>query len=214
MFLYRKACEDDMFDILKLYSEFTQEEPCAQALGIAGYANPGIAESLLMLAQSGKIMLCCEDTDVLGMAVFYNINCQGSSIPDIEAGCAARGLADLSPIYALSSIALDVQNIGRTWRVDMMTYLEMLVTTMMARGRGVASGIVQAVEEDVDGVIAAVASSKGTLRILKKREWKIWNTLDCKEFLYREQRVFAGLENITSYVKDARKQKKICNFIY
>lgn len=206
MFLYRKACEDDMFDILKLYSEFTQEEPCAQALGIAGYANPGIAESLLMLAQSGKIMLCCEDTDVLGMAVFYNINCQGSSIPDIEAGCAARGLADLSPIYALSSIALDVQNIGRTWRVDMMTYLEMLVTTMMARGRGVASGIVQAVEEEVDGVIAAVASSEGTLRILKKREWKIWNTLDCKEFLYREQRVFAGLENITSYVKDARKQ--------
>ena len=206
MFLYRKACEDDMFDILKLYSEFTQEEPCAQALGIAGYANPGIAESLLMLAQSGKIMLCCEDTDVLGMAVFYNINCQGSSIPDIEAGCAARGLADLSPIYALSSIALDVQNIGRTWRVDMMTYLEMLVTTMMARGRGVASGIVQAVEEEVDGVLAAVASSEGTLRILKKREWKIWNTLDCKEFLYREQRVFAGLENITSYVKDARKQ--------
>ena len=206
MFLYRKACEDDMFDILKLYSEFTQEEPCAQALGIAGYANPGIAESLLMLAQSGKIMLCCEDTAVLGMAVFYNINCQGSSIPDIEAGCAARGLADLSPIYALSSIALDVQNIGRTWRVDMMTYLEMLVTTMMARGRGVASGIVQAVEEEVDGVIAAVASSEGTLRILKKREWKIWNTLDCKEFLYREQRVFAGLENITSYVKDARKQ--------
>ena len=206
MFLYRKACEDDMFDILKLYSEFTQEEPCAQALGIAGYANPGIAESLLMLARSGKIMLCCEDTDVLGMAVFYNINCQGSSIPDIEAGCAARGLADLSPIYALSSIALDVQNIGRTWRVDMMTYLEMLVTTMMARGRGVASGIVQAVEEEVDGVIAAVASSEGTLRILKKREWKIWNTLDCKEFLYREQRVFAGLENITSYVKDARKQ--------
>ena len=206
MFLYRKACEDDMFDILKLYSEFTQEEPCAQALGIAGYANPGIAESLLMLAQSGKIMLCCEDTDVLGMAVFYNINCQGSSIPDIEAGCAARGLADLSPIYALSSIALDVQNIGRTWRVDMMTYLEMLVTTMMARGRGVASGIVQAVEEEVDGVIATVASSEGTLRILKKREWKIWNTLDCKEFLYREQRVFAGLENITSYVKDARKQ--------
>ena len=206
MFLYRKACEDDMFDILKLYSEFTQEEPCAQALGIAGYANPGIAESLLMLAQSGKIMLCCEDTDVLGMAVFYNINCQGSSIPDIEAGCAARGLADLSPIYALSSIALDVQNIGRTWRVDMMTYLEMLVTTMMARGRGVASGIVQAVEEEVDGVIAVVASSEGTLRILKKREWKIWNTLDCKEFLYREQRVFAGLENITSYVKDARKQ--------
>ena len=206
MFLYRKACEDDMFDILKLYSEFTQEEPCAQALGIAGYANPGIAESLLMLAQSGKIMLCCEDTDVLGMAVFYNINCQGSSIPDIEAGCAARGLADLSPIYALSSIALDVQNIGRTWRVDMMTYLEMLVTTMMARGRGVASGIVQAVEEEVDGVIAAVASSEGTLRILKKREWKIWNTLDCKEFLYREQRVFACLENITSYVKDARKQ--------
>ena len=206
MFLYRKACEDDMFDILKLYSEFTQEEPCAQALGIAGYANPGIAESLLMLAQSGKIMLCCEDTDVLGMAVFYNINCQGSSIPYIEAGCAARGLADLSPIYALSSIALDVQNIGRTWRVDMMTYLEMLVTTMMARGRGVASGIVQAVEEEVDGVIAAVASSEGTLRILKKREWKIWNTLDCKEFLYREQRVFAGLENITSYVKDAREQ--------
>ena len=206
MFLYRKACEDDMFDILKLYSEFTQEEPCAQALGIAGYANPGIAESLLMLAQSGKIMLCCEDTDVLGMAVFYNINCQGSSIPDIEAGCAARGLADLSPIYALSSIALDVQKIGKTWRVDMMTYLEMLVTTMMARGRGVASGIVQAVEEEVDGVIAAVASSEGTLRILKKREWKIWNTLDCKEFLYREQRVFAGLENITSYVKDARKQ--------
>ena len=206
MFLYRKACEDDMFDILKLYSEFTQEEPCAQALGIAGYANPGIAESLLMLAQSGKIMLCCEDTDVLGMAVFYNINCQGSSIPDIEAGCAARGLADLSPIYALSSIALDVQNIGRTWRVDMMTYLEMLVTTMMARGRGVASGIVQAVEEEVDGVIAVVASSEGTLRILKKRDWKIWNTLDCKEFLYREQRVFAGLENITSYVKDARKQ--------
>ena len=205
MFLYRKACEDDMFDILKLYSEFTQEEPCAQALGIAGYANPGIAESLLMLAQSGKIMLCCEDSDVLGMAVFYNINCQGSSIPDIEAGCAARGLADLSPIYALSSIALDVQNIGRTWRVDMMTYLEMLVTTMMARGRGVASGIVQAVEEDVDSVIAAVASSEGTLRILKKREWKIWNTLDCKEFLYREQRFFAGLENITSYVKDARK---------
>ena len=206
MFLYRKACEDDMFDILKLYSEFTQEEPCAQALGIAGYANPGIAESLLMLAQSCKIMLCCEDTDVLGMAVFYNINCQESSIPDIEAGCVARGLADLSPIYALSSIALDVQNIGRTWRVDMMTYLEMLVTTMMARGRGVASGIVQAVEEEVDGVIAAVASSEGTLRILKKREWKIWNTLDCKEFLYREQRVFAGLENITSYVKDARKQ--------
>ena len=206
MFLYRKACEDDMFDILKLYSEFTQEEPCAQALGIAGYANPGIAESLLMLAQSGKIMLCCEDTDVLGMAVFYNINCQGSSIPDIEAGCAARGLADLSPIYALSSIALDVQNIGRTWRVDMMTYLEMLVTTMMARGRGVASGIVQAVEEEVDGVIAVVASSEGTLRILKKRDWKIWNTLDCKEFLYMEQRVFAGLENITSYVKDARKQ--------
>ena len=206
MFLYRKACEDDMFDILKLYSEFTQEEPCAQALGIAGYANPGIAESLLMLAQSGKIMLCCEDTAVLGMAVFYNINCQGSSIPDIEAGCAARGLADLSPIYALSSIALDVQNIGRTWRVDMMTYLEMLVTTMMARGRGVASGIVQAVEEEVDGVIAAVASSEGTLRILKSRKWKIWNTLDCKEFLYREQRVFAGLENITAYVKDARKQ--------
>ena len=206
MFLYRKACEDDMFDILKLYSEFTQEEPCAQALGIAGYANPGIAESLLMLAQSGKIMLCCEDTAVLGMAVFYNINCQGSSIPDIEAGCAARGLADLSPIYALSSIALDVQNIGKTWRVDMMTYLEMLVTTMMVRGRGVASGIVQAVEEEVDGVIAAVASSEGTLRILKKREWKIWNTLDCKEFLYREQRVFAGLENITSYVKDTRKQ--------
>ena len=206
MFLYHKACEDDMFNILKLYSEFTQEEPCAQALGIAGYANPGIAESLLMLAQSGKIMQCCEDTDVLGMAVFYNINCQGSSIPDIEAGCAARGLADLSPIYALSSIALDAQNIGRTWRVDMMTYLEMLVTTMMARGRGVASGIVQAVEEEVDGVIAAVASSEGTLRILKKREWKILNTLDCQEFLYREQRVFAGLENITSFVKDARQQ--------
>ena len=115
MFLYRKACEDDMFDIMKLYSEFTQEEPCAQALGIAGYANPGIAESLLMLAQSGKIMLCCEDTAVLGMAVFYNFNCQGSSIPDIEAGCAARGLANLSPIYALSSIALDAQNIGKTW---------------------------------------------------------------------------------------------------
>ena len=204
MFLYRKACEDDMFDILKLYSEFTQEEPCAQALGIAGYSNPGIAESLLMLAQSGNIMLCCEETAVLGMAVFYNINCQGSSIPDIEAGCAARGLADLSPIYALSSIALDAQNIGRTWRVDMMTYLEMLVTTMMARGRGVASGIVQA--KEVDGVIAAVASSEGTLRILKKREWKILNTLDCQEFLYREQRVFAGLENITSYFKDTRKQ--------
>ena len=59
------------------------------------------------------------------------------------------------------------------------------MTTMMARGRGVASGIVQAVEEEVDGVIAAVASSEGTLRILKKREWKIWNTLDCKEFLYK-----------------------------
>ena len=194
-----------MFDILKLYSEFIQEEPCAQVLGIAGYANPVIAESLLMLAQTGQIMLCCEGTAVLGMAVFYNINSQGSSIPDIEALCAARGLGDLSPIYALTSIALDVQSIGKTWRVDMMTYLEMLVTTMMARGRGVASGIVQAVEEEVDGVIAAVASSEGTHRILKKREWKIWNTLDCKEFLYREQRVFAGLGNITSFVKDARK---------
>merc|ERR1711892_467582 len=149
MLVYRKAAQDDIFDILKLYSEFNQEEPCAKALGLASCANPSIAESLAQLAESGKILLCCEEEDrtVLGMGVFYTQKCEGWSVEDIEGFCEKKGFLELCPTFALSSTAVGVERIGKAWGVEEITYLEMLVTTIMARGRGVAGGIVKAVEE-------------------------------------------------------------------
>ena len=207
MLVYRPACEDDMFDILKLYTEFNQSEPCAQALGLTTCHNPSIAQSLARLAQSGKILLCCEGQSqaVLGMGVFYNKQCVDCQPEEIERFCNLQGFVELCPTIALASAALEVERIGRTFGVETITYLEMLVTTTMARGRGVASGIVQAVEGKVEGVIASVASSEGTDIILRRRGWKAWNTLDCSQFVFRNERLFRGVRPVTGFVKDMRE---------
>jgi hypothetical protein len=207
MLVYRPACENDMFDILKLYTEFNQSEPFAQALGVSSYINPNIAQSLTMLAQSGNIMLCCEGHSqaVLGMGVFYNKQCEDWPAEEIESFCTLHGFPELCPTITLSSSVLESERIGKTQWVDTITYLEMLVTTNMARGKGVASGIVQAVEGEVEGVMASVASSEGTDRILRRRGWKAWNTLDCSQFEFRNERPFKGVRPVTVFVKDQRK---------
>ena len=74
MLVYRIASEGDLFDILKLYTEFNQCEPCSRALGLTSYPNPSIAESLSRLAQTGKIMLCSEKERMVGMGVFHKQN--------------------------------------------------------------------------------------------------------------------------------------------
>ena len=86
MLVYHIASEDDMFNILKLYTEFNQGEPCAQALGLTSYPNPSIAVSLSKLAQAGKIMLCSEKESmvVVGMGVFYKQKCEVWPSEDIE----------------------------------------------------------------------------------------------------------------------------------
>ena len=143
---------------------------------------------------------------MLGMGVFYTQKCEGWSLEDIEGFCEKKGFLELCPTIALSSTAVDVERIGKAWGVEEITYLEMLVTTIMARGRGVAGGIVKAVEEAVEqGVIAAVASSVGTERILRRRGWQVWNTLDCSQFVFRKQKLFSGLKPLTVFLKDLRE---------
>ena len=152
-------------------------------------------------------MLCSEKESmvVVGMGVFYKQKCEVWPSEDIERFCKMNGFSELSPTIALSRTALDVHRMGKTFGVDEITYLEMLVTTSQSRGKGVARGIVHAVEDVEEGVIAAVASSEGTARILRRRDWQVWNTLDCSQFVFRDQKLFSGVKPITVFMKDMRK---------
>ena len=200
----RLACLEDLTAIILLYEEYLREEPCSKSLAISNISNDSVHRAFTSLILSGNIMVNTLGSAVLAMGVFYSRKCGEDQYDNIEGYNQEESFAELNPIIALSDSVLDTSKIREELNVDWITYLEILVTKMNARGRGLAYAIVAAIENYADGVIAAVATSKATERILMRREWRLWKTINSLEFSYDGKHLFQNLGNISAFIKDFR----------
>ena len=143
--------ESDLSQVLKLYSEYLQSEPCSVDLGLGLCQlerRPGIIQSLKSLIHSDNVLLCFdnqEDDTALGMGIFYQQHVpEPMSAHDTETSVMTKcyGYEELCPVYCLSSAAVNVSSLTSVHKIMSYQYLELLVTSHTARGRGVATAIV------------------------------------------------------------------------
>ena len=150
-------CESDLAEVISLYSEYLQSEPCSVHLGLSKChldTRPGIIQSLISLIQTGNILLCfdqLEDVTALGMGIFYQQivpEPETSSADDIETRIMVKcgGYEELCPVYCLSSVAVNAATLASVHSIKSYQYLELLVTSHTARGRGVATAIVSDIQ--------------------------------------------------------------------
>jgi len=200
------AVSEDLAVVEKLYAEFNQAEAVAVALGLGSWPNPNVSASLLIQIQAGGVYLFENEEGVTsGMAVTYSRPCILETEQETSHICSTWGYPELSPGIALANQTLQLDSVKAERGFSKVRYLELLVTTARARGKGIAGALVKAVEMDskVKGeeVLMAVATSQATGRILKKHGWKVWRELDCKTFTYVGQLMFQQLGTVTAYMK-------------
>ena len=87
-------------------------------------------------------------------------------------------------------------------RVETYYYIELLVTTRTARGRGVGSGLVREIQS-VRGVVVCVATSQGTSAILRGLGWREWRRIEPRHIApILTGHFFTDLNIVTSFVYD------------
>jgi len=203
--LVRVAVKDDLAEVEKLYAEFNQAEAVAVALGLGSWPNPNVSACLLIQIEAGGVYLYENEGGAKGMAVTYSRPCILETEQETTHLCSTWGYPELSPGIVLANQTLQLTSVKAKMGFSKVRYLELLVTTALARGKGVAGALVKAVEMDSkekgEEVLMAVATSRATGRILNKRGWEVWRELDCKTFLYAGQPMFQQLDTVTAYMK-------------
>jgi len=159
-------------DVERLYAEFNQAEPVALALGLGSWPNPNISASLLIQIRAGGVYLYDNEEGVRGMAVTYRRPCRLETEQETLHLCSTWGYPELSSGIVLANQALQLASVKLEMGFQKVCYLELLVTTARARGKGVGNALVQAVEREArakgEEALMAVATSATTGRILKK----------------------------------------------
>ena len=83
---------------------------------------------------------------MLGMGVHYSMSVCPRSQEEVQRLARWHGYPDLAPAFVLSNTAVASSDLARHFRVKSYHYLELLVTSPRARGRGVATGIVRQIQ--------------------------------------------------------------------
>ena len=247
---HRAARPEDLLEILQLYREYNQGEPLSLSLGLPERhleTNLAIIASFKRLINSSCVLLCCEGTSVLGMAVHYPMPCLPRTQEDILNLTWWQGYPDLAPAIILSDRAVECCSLAVQYRTVMNTpwlndkvnlilsslslwsqhglryrynsvetsllldwevrvqsyhYIELLVTARVARGQGVARGLVTEIQTG-RGLVVCVASSQGTMAILRGLQWRPWRRLEPKDITWTQPgRFFTDLNVVTSFVYD------------
>lgn len=121
---HRAARPEDLLEILQLYREYNQGEPLSLSLGLPERhleTNLAIIASFKRLINSSCVLLCCEGTSVLGMAVHYPMPCLPRTQEDILNLTWWQGYPDLAPAIILSDRAVECCSLAVQYRTVMNT---------------------------------------------------------------------------------------------
>ena len=85
------------------------------------------------------------------MGIYYSKKChpdEETARAEIETVTRVEGYPELGSIMSLSAAAVDSSRLSSVYNIDQYQYLELVVTSSAARGRGVATGIVKHIQSE------------------------------------------------------------------
>ena len=115
----RAATPADLLEVLSLYRDYNQAEPCSVSLGLPAKhleTRLSIIASFHHLIHWGCVLLCCEGRRVLGMAVHYTMSVCPRTQEDIQRLTLWHGYPDLAPAFLLSNTAVESSALATHFR--------------------------------------------------------------------------------------------------